>query len=123
MANGVGDNTVRVLLGRGDGTFAEARTYAVGTTPFALALADFNGDDKLDLAVANRGSMNVTVMTQGEDGGLGRAGSYELGRAPAGLAVGDFDGDGAADLVTVNATERKNLSVLLRCPRSGDASR
>jgi hypothetical protein len=37
-------STVSVLLGKGDGTFQAAHSYAVGINPFAVAVADFNGD-------------------------------------------------------------------------------
>jgi FG-GAP-like repeat/Putative Ig domain len=49
-----GDGTVTLLLGNGDGTFTEASSspYTVGGSPLAIVAADFNGDGKLDLAVA-----------------------------------------------------------------------
>ncbi len=63
-----GDNTVTLLLGNGDGTFTEASSspYTVGTAPLALAAADFNGDGKLDLAVANslEGTGTVSILLQ-----------------------------------------------------------
>src|SRR5207302_2677704 len=46
-------NTVSVLLGNGDGTFAARQDFATGSEPLSLALADVNGDGKPDLAVAN----------------------------------------------------------------------
>ena len=42
-----------VLLGNGDGTFQAAVNYAVGNAPYSVAVGDFNGDGKPDLAVAN----------------------------------------------------------------------
>ena len=46
-------DNVSVLLGNGDGTFQAAVNYAAGATPTSVAVGDFNGDGKPDLAVAN----------------------------------------------------------------------
>ena len=54
--------TVSILLGNGDGTFRLPVDYAVGPAaavgladPEAIAVTDFNGDGRLDLAVVNDG--------------------------------------------------------------------
>jgi uncharacterized protein (TIGR03437 family) len=59
-----GDNTVTVLLGNGMGGFTPAAgsPFAVGSAPVSVAIGDFNGDGKLDLAIANKGSNTVTVL-------------------------------------------------------------
>jgi hypothetical protein len=63
-----GDNTVTLLLGSGDGTFTQASgsPYAVGKGAAAIAAADFNGDGKLDFAVANGldGTGTVSILLQ-----------------------------------------------------------
>jgi hypothetical protein len=53
---------VCVLLGNGDGTFQAAVYYVAGAGSFSVAVGDFNGDTKLDLAVANFLSNNVSVL-------------------------------------------------------------
>jgi hypothetical protein len=53
---------VSVLLGQGNGTFAAAVAYAAGSWPSEVTSGDFNGDKKLDLAVANSASDNVSVL-------------------------------------------------------------
>jgi hypothetical protein len=61
-----GDDTVTLLLGNGDGTFTEAPSspYTVGKGPIAIAAADFNGDGKLDMAVANGDDGTVSILLQ-----------------------------------------------------------
>ena len=52
-------NTVSVLLGNGDGTFQAKSDYAAGVEPDSVALGDFNGDGKTDLAV---GTLDTTFL-------------------------------------------------------------
>ncbi|PYM39561.1 MAG: hypothetical protein DME17_00520, partial [Candidatus Rokuibacteriota bacterium] len=96
--------TVAVVLGNGDGTFVVTPTVGVGSHPSAVAVYDFNGDGKLDLAVANAGSNTVSVLLGNGDGTfqspVGR--TYPVGGSPASVAVGDFDGDGIQDLAVAN---------------------
>ena len=58
-------DSVLVLSGIGDGTFSlvpPSVTVVVGDNPSSVTAGDLNGDDNLDLAVANRGSDNVSVL-------------------------------------------------------------
>jgi len=62
-----GSNTLTVLLGDGAGGFkgASGSPYANptgGQEAYAIAVGDFNGDGRLDLAIANFSSGNVTVL-------------------------------------------------------------
>ena len=82
----------------------DAKRVAVGTAPASLALADFNGDGKLDLAVANSGSNNVTILLGDGAGGFRpAAGSpFAAGHSPSDIAVGDVNNDGNLDLAFAN---------------------
>ncbi len=52
-----------ILLGTGKGAFSSTEFgFATGTDPLWVAVGDFNGDHKPDLAVANSGSNNITVL-------------------------------------------------------------
>ena len=101
----VSDNTVTVLLGNGDGTFSPApgSPLAVGVSPLSLAAGDFNGDGKLDLAVANFGDRTVSILLGNGDGTFAAAPGSPITTqsgqgGPGFMASGDFNGDGKLDL-------------------------
>jgi hypothetical protein len=52
---------VSLLLGRGDGTFDPAVNYPTGASPLAVAVADFNGDGRTDLAAGNFAASVVSL--------------------------------------------------------------
>jgi hypothetical protein len=93
------DSSVSVLLGNGDGSFQPARNFLAGSIPSWVAVADFNGDGHLDLAVANFVG-TVSVLLGNGDGTFQAAVDYGLGGASS-VAVGDFNGDGRLDLAVV----------------------
>jgi hypothetical protein len=55
-------NMVSILLGNGKGGFKPMVNYEVGYQPFSIVTADFNGDAKPDLAVANQASGTVSIL-------------------------------------------------------------
>jgi hypothetical protein len=59
-----GSNNVSVLLGNGDGSFQAAVNYGVVSFPRSVAVGDFDGDGRMDLAVANLFSNNVSILLQ-----------------------------------------------------------
>ena len=75
----IASDNVSVLLGNGDGTFQTQKTYAVGYGPYSVAVGDFNGDGKADLAVANYGSDNVSVLLGNGDGTFQTQKTYAVG--------------------------------------------
>ena len=56
------NGSVRVWLGRGDGTFAYAGTYAAGLQSNFVAVGDFDLDGHPDLAISNWGSDDISVL-------------------------------------------------------------
>src|ERR1039457_4590669 len=66
------NNNVTVLLGNGTGGFTAApgSPFPTGIWPSAVAVGDFNGDGKLDLAIANTNSNNLTVLLGNGAGGF-----------------------------------------------------
>ena len=102
---------IAVLLGKGDGTFQKAVTYKAGIEPYSLALADFNGDGNLDVAVATlRG---VEVLLGKGDGTFSAAKLYPTGLDPISVVAADFNGDGITDLAAVVNSYQPYVAVLL----------
>ncbi len=75
---------------------------AVGMQPKAVIAADFNGDGKLDLAVANSGDGTVSILIGAGDGTFTPGPVLTAGNGPSSLAVGDFNKDGKLDLAVTN---------------------
>jgi hypothetical protein len=69
---------VGVLLGNGDGTLQAPVFYGAGSGPISVAMGDFNGDGKPDLAVANYGSNNLTIILNTTPGSAKAATSTTL---------------------------------------------
>jgi hypothetical protein len=83
-----------VILNNGDGTLAAApcvQQYGA----YQAALADFDGDGRLDLAVAGQ---DVSLQMGTGHGAFAGPISYPLDSYASGLAVGDLNGDGTPDL-------------------------
>src|SRR5205807_1266513 len=104
-------NNVSILLGTGTGSFSAATNFAVGSNPISVAIGDFNGDGKSDLAVANQLSNNVSILLGSGTGSFSAATNFVVGASPISVAIGDFNGDGKSDLAMANADS--NVSILL----------
>jgi hypothetical protein len=120
-------DTVTVLKGNGLGGFTRfaGSPFPAGKGAESLAVADFNLDGKLDLAVANFnadfGDGNVTILLGDGSGGFSQAAGSPVissGIRPRSIAVADFNRDGRPDLAVANYDRRQtprfaNVTVLL----------
>jgi len=109
---------VKVLLGEGNGLFQKPAGYSVGNTPLSVAVGDFNGDGKLDLAVANLLEPNgrpgkISVLLGNGDGTFQKQVTYKAVDELLHVAVGDFNGDGKPDLAVVGFSSSGKQAVLL----------
>jgi dienelactone hydrolase len=109
-----GSGTANVLLGNGDGTFQAPASYTVGTSAssgYAIATGDFNGDGKLDFAIADSADSYLSVFLGNGDGTFQAAVNYTVGLNPTAVAVADLNGDGKLDLAVSN----QNCSTIIGC--------
>ncbi len=115
------DRSVSLLIGQANGTFAvqpplnlvgEAMSINAGGSDSGLdgfrstvIMADFNGDGRLDLALANSLDPLVRVALQNADGSFGPSESIDVGGVsvqPQDLLAADFTGDGRIGLAAVD---------------------
>ena len=115
METNEGQNTVGVFLNNGDGTFGTMKTYATSEYPYSVAVGDFNGDGKIDLAVSGYQDSVVNILLGNGDGTFKAHVDYRTGISPAIVATADINQDGKLDLVTVNYSNGNTgtVSVLL----------
>ena len=108
------DDRVAILLGDGAGGFAAApgSPVPVGSHPSSVAVADFNGDLKVDLAVANSYSTELSILLGDGVGGFGTASSVPVPMGPRSLAVADLNRDGKPDLAVASRYSR-DVTILL----------
>src|SRR5262249_58706206 len=71
-------------------SFSPAVSYPAGTNPLAVVAADFNGDGRLDLAVANYLDDSVSVLLGNADGTFQPARTSATSRNPPSPAGGGF---------------------------------
>jgi hypothetical protein len=111
-----GPGSLGVLLGNGDGTFQNAKSYNSSTLIYpAVTVADVNGDSKPDLvavgclntsptgffsACGGHTDASLQILTGNNDGTFQPAVSFDAGGAiPSSVAVADLNGDGKPDAV------------------------
>jgi hypothetical protein len=114
VANGLSHN-VTILRNDLGGNFTQPSSspIAVGTTPTSVTAADFDGDGDNDLAVANFGSDNVTLLRNNGAGKFTEPNSSpELaGDGARSIVAGDLEPDGDSDLAIANSNS-DNVTIL-----------
>lgn len=108
----IANNRLAIFKGNGDGTFQDPPSYhPVGAKPREIAVADFDKDGSLDLAVSNSDTDNVSILFNRGDGTFDPQTLIPAGDYPIGVVAADLDGDGSTDLAVVD-TNTDLLSVL-----------
>lgn len=111
------DEKLAILFGDAGGGFAEPLYYPLyRPRPFTsaireIALADFNGDGRPDIAVTNNSAESVEILLGNGTGGFGTPIEFIAGASTSFIIARDFNGDGRPDIAT--ASSDRSVSVLL----------
>ncbi len=107
IGNGT-DNTISVLInttakGSSIPSFSTQQTFAVGKFPDSIAVADFNGDGRPDIAVTDNNDSTLyvfenTTANSASSASLGSPLVLTTGLAPRAVTAADFDSNGSIDL-------------------------
>jgi hypothetical protein len=92
-------------------TFLPPTSFAAGTNPTQLAVADFNGDAKSDIAIVNNTLAGTTVgiMLSNGDGTFQPTVNYAAGSGGLDVKAGYFNADGNIDLAVVGQAGTVNI--------------
>jgi hypothetical protein len=101
-----GSDNISVLLGNGDGTFGshiDTPVNLASGSPGSVAVADFNGDGRLDVVVGSVYDSVVTLLDGNGDGTFQAPQQFATGPASTFVTVADFNGDGLPDVAAADA--------------------
>lgn len=111
ITTNIGNDSLSILFGNGDGTFKEQKQIPVAKEPRALAMDDFNGDGHMDLAIACSGSDQIAIYFGLANGTFGAGQRYGVHKSPVSIAGGDFNGDHKPDLAV--ALRNDKIKILI----------
>jgi hypothetical protein len=93
-------------------TYSGPTNFSAGSAPTGIASGLFNADGNTDLAVANDGSHNVSILLGNGTGGFTGPTNFAAGTNPTAVATGLFNADANIDLAVANDGSN-SVSVLL----------
>ncbi|CAF4034571.1 unnamed protein product [Rotaria sp. Silwood2] len=101
-----GINSISIVLGHGNGTFANPILYSTGpdTAPRSIAVGDFNHDNCLDVTVANYGANTIGVFFGYGNGTFQDVIALSTGKGsrPHSVTVFDINNDTHLDIIVAN---------------------
>ncbi len=115
--------SIQVLLNDGSGVFENGPKIQLPAQPLGIAQADFNNDDKVDLAVTiftdSEVGNAIAIILKGEEG-FGKPLFLPVGKTPVDVVANDYEGDGIIDLFVVNGFDGEGGNSISVLRGSGD---
>jgi hypothetical protein len=104
LIEGLGDGSVSVYPGNGNGTFGIPANFPSGATsaPSGFFISDVNGDGNLDVAASLPSVAKVAILTGNGDGTLNPPNLFGAIPNAADVTLADFTGDGKPDIASVS---------------------
>lgn len=104
----LGDSNVTVMLNLGAGILGSGSTFSTGGIaggePRVLAVADVNGDGKMDVGAAQLLNDGASLLLGNGAGQLGTPIVLDIDHYAGAIAFSDLDGDTRTDLVLLNGS-------------------
>ncbi|CAF1150131.1 unnamed protein product [Adineta steineri] len=117
-----GTNNIEIFFGCGNGTFVNQTIYTTThqSNPASISVGDFNGDQLLDIVVANHGQGNIGIFLCHSNGTFGMQTTWNIDSKsrPQFVSVGYITNDTYLDVVVVDS-ENDRIYII---PGNGDGS-
>ena len=113
------NNKLDVFFNNGSGVFATPVAYPAGSSPVGIAVGDFNGDNKPDVAIIDAGATSnddgsaMIYLNDGTGALTLSSQAPDIGLTPSSVTAADLDGDSKSDLIVANNGSTNTVSVLI----------
>lgn len=97
-------DTLRLTLGKGDGTFIAPITLGINPSAEAFAVADVNSDGKDDIVSANSSSLGISVLLRTGNFKFAPARTFAQSNNFYFVSAADFNNDGKLDIAGVGGS-------------------
>lgn len=104
VTGGDSNGFLSILLGNGDGTFADPVHYETGYGPDRMAIADFDQDQDLDIAIPFSYGGQLGIFSNDGQGGFTSGPLLEVPNLPTLTMTADFNRDGAPDIALMTVS-------------------